>query len=367
MTEFRISEKAEKAGLLMEGALAGDRMDKAKFFEGLTSGEITPALLQAPLTARVIAEYEGLEEQWAGLAERHIVDDFELESVYRFAFDDEDQILEKNVGKTRVAGTLPRVAEMDEYQSFGFSSSNEGFRAYKSGIKFGLSWESIINGRRLNLIERATSKMARMARETEVAEVVGQYVTSSGLNTANLASSGDITNIVSGNPVLSLASLQTAMALAATHKVNGSLYPVGQTFTLVVSPTLAPIARNILSITEVTTQTGSGTGQVITKTGNPVLGLITELKVMNSLLTINSGAGAYWFLVPNLSNTEGYRPELWFVRGEEAPKFFVKATTMQDPKDGDFDHDAWETKLRATASGVNTGMLGVVASTGAGS
>ena len=362
MSNFQISEKAERAGLLMEGALAGDRTDKAKFFEGLTSGEIPISLLQAPLTARLLDAYEGLEEQWTGLAERHIVDDFELESVYRFAFDDESQILEKNDGKTRVAGTLPRVGEMDEYQTFGFSSSNVGFRAYKSGIKFGLSWEAVINGRRLNLIERAISKMARMARDTEVAEVVGQYVTPTGLNTANLKAA----NLLSLNPALSMASLQAALALAAASTVNGHLASVGSQFTLVVSPTLAPVARNLLSITEITTQSGTGNGAVITKTGNPVAGLI-DLKVMNSLLTINSGAGAYWFLVPNLTNTEGYRPELWFVRGEETPKFFVKSTTVQDPSEGDFDHDAWETKLRATASGVNTGMLGVVASTGAGS
>lgn len=362
MSEFRISEKAEKAGLLMEGALAGDRTDKAKFFEGLTSGEITPALLQAPLTARVIAAYEGLEESWAGLAERHVVDDFELESVYRFAFDNETQILEKNAGKTRVAGTLPRIGEMDEYQSFGFSSSNEGFRAYKSGIKFGLSWESVINGRRLNLIERATSKMARMARDTEVAEVVGQYVTATGINTANIKPA----NVVTLNPVLSLASLQTALAQAGAQKVNGHLASVGSQFTLVVAPALAATARNLLSITEITTQTGTGSGAVITKTGNPVAGLIT-LKVMDSIMTINPNAGAYWFLVPNLALTEGYRPELWFVRGEETPKFFVKSTTMQDPSEGDFDHDAWDTKLRATASGVCTGALGIMASNGTGS
>lgn len=357
MSEFRISEKAEKAGLLMEGALSGDRIDKAKFFEGLTSGEITPALLQAPLTARVLAAYEGMEESWEGLAARHTVDDFELESVYRFAFDDETQILEKNAGKARVAGTLPRVAEMDEYQSFGFSSSNEGFRAYKSGIKFGLSWESVINGRRLNLIERATDKMARMARDTEVAEVVGQYVTSTGLNTTNLLTA----NLLPSNTALTLASLQTALAQAAASTVNGNLASVGSTFTLVVPPALSATARNLLSITEVSTTVGS----VTTKSGNPIAGLIT-LKVMDSIMTINSGAGAYWFLVPNLAITEGYRPELWFVRGEETPKFFVKSTTVQDPSEGDFDHDAWETKLRATASGVNTGMLGVIASNGSG-
>ena len=251
---------------------------------------------------------------------------------------------------------------MDEYQSFGFSSSNEGFRAYKSGIKFGLSWESVINGRRLNLIERATSKMARMARDTEVAEVVGQYVTATGINTANIKAA----NVVTLNPVLSLASLQTALAQAGAQKVNGHLASVGSQFTLVVPPALAATARNLLSITEITTQTGTGSGAVITKTGNPVAGLIT-LKVMDSIMTINSGAGAYWFLVPNLALTEGYRPELWFVRGEETPKFFVKSTTMQDPSEGDFDHDAWDTKLRATASGVCTGVLGIMASNGTGS
>lgn len=367
MVEAIMSERALKAGLLMEGALAGDRTDKAKFFEALTTGDITPALLQAPLTARVVSEYEGIEPTWTGVAARHVVDDFELESVYRIAFNDDSQVLENNVGKTRVPGTLPRVGELDEYQTFGFSSSNEGFRAYKSGIKFQLSWESVISGRRLNLIERATSNMARMARATEASEVYGQFVTASGLNTANLSASGDITNILTGNPVLSLDSLKAALALVQTHKVAGKRWPISGRFNLVVSPSLEMKAREILSITEITTQTGSGNGAVVAKSGNPVAGKF-NLIVGDPILSINASADKYWFILPeDLGQVEGYRPELWFVRGQETPKFFVKSTTVQDPSEGDFDHDAWETKLRATASGVNTGMLGVAASNGSGS
>lgn len=365
MTNFVMSEQAEAAGNLMEGAFSGDKRDTAKFFEMLSTGDISPTLLQAPLTARVVSEYEGLEDTTDGAAVRQTVDDFTLQEIFRLAFDDDSQVLEKNVGKTRVTGTLPRVGELGEYQSFGFSSTNDSYRAYKSGIKFGLSWESVVNGRNLSLLERATSQMARMARNTEASEVFGQYVTASGMNTANLAASGDITNLISGNPALSMASLKTALALAATHKVNGQRFPVAGKFTLLVSPSLEIAAREILSVTEITTQTGSGSGAVIAKSGNPVSGKL-NLKVADTLLRINSSADNYWFLIPDLSQTDGYRPELWTVRGEETPKFFVKSTTLQSPNEGDFDHDAYETKLRATATGVNSGMLGVVASTGAG-
>ena len=358
---IEMSEKAYEAGALMEGAFAGDKADKAKFFEQLSSGDIPVSLLQAPLTARLVDAYSGIEDTIGAAAVRETVDDFTLQSVYRLAFDDDSQVLEVNEGKARVKGDLPRIGEFGEYQSFGFSSSNAGFRAYKSGIKFGLSWEAIINGRSLSLIDRAVKQMARMARNTEASEVFGQYVSASSLNTANLASGGSTPNIIPSNPALSLASIQTGLALAATHKVNNQLYPTSGKYTLLVSPGLAQTARNILSITEVATTVAG----VTTKTGNPLPEL--DLQVSTTLSRINASSGAYWFLIPDLSETEGYRPELWAVRGNENPKFFVKATTTQDPKDGDFDHDAYETKLRATATGVNTGMLGVVASNGSGS
>lgn len=363
---IQMSEKAYEAGALMESAFAGDRADTAKFFEQLSSGDIPVSLLQAPLTARLVDAWSGIEDEVGAAAAPVTVDDFTLQSVYRLAFDDDSQVLEVNEGKARVKGDLPRIGEMGEYQTFGFSSSNVGYRAYKNGIKFGLSWEAIINGRSLSLIDRAIKQMARMARNTRNSEAFGQYVTSSGLNTANLAASGPITNILSGNPALTLQSLQAGLALAATHKVNNQLYPISGKYTLLVSPGLEQTARNILSITEVTTQSGSGSGAVITKTGNPVEGKL-NLQVSSTLNRINSSSANYWFLVPDLNQTDGYRPEIWTVRGNEQPKVFVKSTTNADPTEGDFDHDVYETKLRSTDSGVNTGMLGVVASNGSGS
>jgi len=358
---FKMTEAAAEAGKLMEGALSGDSVDKAKFLEALTTGDITPGLLAAPLTARVITEYEGLEDTTEGVVVRNTVDDFNLQEVYRLSFSDDSQVLEKNNGKARVAGTLPRVAELGEYQTFGFSSTNESYRAFKSGIKFEISWESVINGRRLNLIERATSQMARMARATEAAGAYEQYVSASALS-SNLATSGDVTNVLTGNPALTADSLESALALAATHKVNGERVALSGAYTLLVPPTLEMTARKILSTTEVRTTSGSKTYI----SGNPLQGKF-NLKVSDTLLRINSSADNYWFIIPDLSQTDGFRPELWFVRGEETPKVFVKSTTAQDPSEGDFDHDAWATKIRHTATGVNTGMLGVVASNGSGS
>lgn len=353
---LEMSKKAEEAGLLMEGALAGDRKDKATFFEQMSTGDISPTLLQAPLTARLVSEYEGIEPNWDGLAVEGTVDDFTLQEIFRIAFDDDSQVLEKNEGKTRIAGTLPRIGELGEYQSFGFSSSSEGYRAYKSGIKFGLSWEAIINGRSLSLLERATRAMARMARETEATEVVGQYVTPTGLNTANLGAE----NLLAGNPSLSLAAIEAGLAQAAQFTVNGKRRPVSGRFTLVVPPALGPLARQLVEIREVRLDDGAGTTTV---SGNPIAGRIT-VKEVDTITLINGASDTFWFLVPDLNTTDGYRPELWRVRGNEQPRFFVKSTTLQSPEDGDFDHDAYETKLRATATGVNTGMLGVIASDG---
>src|SRR5690606_9860122 len=128
---------------------------------------------------------------------------------------------------------------------------------------FALSWEAIISGRSLRLLERATSNMARMARKLEATEAYGQYVTPSGLNTGNLSG----TNLLSGNPVLSMDAVKTALAQAQTFKIDGKRRPVPGSFTLLVPPALEMTAREIIAVTEITTQTGTGDGAVIAKSG----------------------------------------------------------------------------------------------------
>jgi hypothetical protein len=357
ITDFRTKDQV-RMGLLLEGTLNGDRADKNAFFEALTTSDL-PTLLEPAINRKVRETYEGIPSTWDKVANKELVDDFRLQEVVRTVFGD-GTILPTNVGKSFYAGGLPKIGELGEYPMLSLSASGISYKIGKSGVKAALSWEAIINGRSISILERFYTEFAKRAAKQNGFEVYGQFVNGSGFTSWITGASNDAT--LSGNPALSIAALKLALAQAYTHTMDSQRIPSTPQFELVVAPALELAAREILSITEVTTTSGS----VTTKTANPIEGKF-ELVVADEVTQINSGAGAYWWIQPKPGTYEDGNVSLAFLRGHETPEVFVKSTTLQNPMDGDFDHDDIQTKVRHTATGVAKNLYGVVASTGAGS
>jgi hypothetical protein len=203
-------------------------------------------------------------------------------------------------------------------------------------------------------------------------EATKQLVSGSGLNTTNFNTTnqnlGSVANGAGLNPALSITSLQAAMNAINQQTYNGRPITPIQRWTLVVSPALEMTARNILSVTELRTTVGND----LQIHGNPVAGRVDV--VVNQWLTrINSGAGAYWFLIPAPSASLNPSVVLSFLRGHEAPELRVKSegglllSGGEVPvRAGSFDNDDFQMRIRHLATGGFLVPAGTFASTGAG-
>jgi len=363
-----ITPRQLEAAKLLEGALRGDRMDKIKLQEGIATSDL-PELLVPTLNKILLEEYAATPKVWDQFATSLVVDDFRPVTFQALKYDDAGN---DNQGDTFREGSLPTVGEYDEYPTAGwFSVTEQTMQVKKAGQRIRFSWESIVNDGQIGLLERLPIELALKAAGKEDEEVTKQLVGASGLNTGNFKSANQ--NLLTGNPALTLESLEDAIEAANIQTYNGNqITPVTQ-FALVIPRALEMTARKILSVQEVRTENTVGSIATTTISGNPI-GTQVVIVVDDWLTKINSGAGAYWFLIPVPNQQLNPAVALGFLRGYEAPELRIKSNGGMyigggevPAREGSFDNDDWEMRIRHIATGGFIVPAGTMASTGAGS
>jgi hypothetical protein len=367
MTE-NITPRQVEAAKLLEGALRGDRNDRIKLQEGIATSDLPIQL--APTINKILFEnYQQLPKVWDQFATRILVDDFRKQQYLNLRYEDEGM---DNQGDKFRDGSLPTVGEYDEYPTAGFFSVTEtDFAVKKAGQRIRFSWEAVVNDNNISVLERLPIELAQKAAGKEDEEVTKQLVASGGLNTTNFKSANN--NLLASNLALTLENLEKAIEAANLQQYNGKLIQPVTQFALVIPRALEMTARRILAVTSVETTTTSGSVATKRITGNPIGSQITI--VVNDWLTkINSGAGAYWFLIPTPSATLNPSVVLGFLRGYETPELRVKAAAgtyagggAVPENYGSFENDDWQMRIRHTATGGFFVPAGTIASTGAGS
>ena len=367
MTE-NITPRQVEAAKLLEGALRGDRNDRIKLQEGIATSDLPVQL--APTINKILFEnYQALPKVWDQFATRILVDDFRKQQYLNLRYEDEGM---DNQGDKFRDGSLPTVGEYDEYPTAGFFSVTEtDFAVKKAGQRIRFSWEAVVNDNNISVLERLPIELAQKAAGKEDEEVTKQLVASGGLNTTNFKSGNN--NLLASNLALTLENLEKAIEAANLQQYNGKLIQPVTQFALVIPRALEMTARRILAVTSVETTTTSGSVATKRITGNPIGSQITI--VVNDWLTkINSGAGAYWFLIPTPSATLNPSVVLGFLRGYETPELRVKAAAgtyagggAVPENYGSFENDDWQMRIRHTATGGFFVPAGTIASTGAGS
>jgi len=367
MTE-NVTPRQVEAAKLLEGALRGDRNDRIKLQEGIATSDLPVQL--APTINKILFEnYQALPKVWDQFATRILVDDFRKQQYLNLRYEDEGM---DNQGDKFRDGSLPTVGEYDEYPTAGFFSVTEtDFAVKKAGQRIRFSWEAVVNDNNISVLERLPIELAQKAAGKEDEEVTKQLVASGGLNTTNFKSANN--NLLASNLVLTLENLEKAIEAANLQQYNGKLIQPVTQFALVIPRALEMTARRILAVTSVETTTTSGSVATKRITGNPIGSQITI--VVNDWLTkINSGAGAYWFLIPTPSATLNPSVVLGFLRGYETPELRVKAAAgtylgggAVPENYGSFENDDWQMRIRHTATGGFFVPAGTIASTGAGS
>lgn len=324
--------------------------------EALSTSDF-PNLFGDILDRQMLANYQEAPASWVRYAKRARVRDFR--AVKRFSL-------------TGAEGALETVPELTQYPAAGLNDAVASYVVKKYGRIIPMSWETIVNDD-LGAFEDLPERLGRAARRTEEKLATGLFVGAAGPH-ASVFTAGNA-NIVTGNPALSVAALQTAMGVLLTQEDADGEPIMVERMVLVVPPQLQVTANNILNAIQVWAKTdGGGTATQEIVTGNWIknAGIVEAATNFYIPQIATSNGATSWFL---MAEPNAGRPaiELGFLVGHEQPEIFMKSPNavrvgggVAGPQDGDFDQDAVVYKVRHVVGGGVMDPKMAVASNGTG-
>lgn len=318
-----------------------------------------PVYLSPALNGILLEEYEKQISNWRDYADEEEVMSFEAQPFYELELDDTDVPGSKD-GNTFHKNGLAAVGELDAYPAASLKSSATKLATRKNGLVVKFSWEALKNGR-VDLVKRTMKNLAFRAAQEESFAAASALVDSNGVNAQNFKAANS--NILTGNPELSLEGLDKALDFMATVTYDGSRIVMPVKYNLVVPTALARRAEQIMAIREVRTTVG----KTETITSNPVAGKIAKVIEVPELGAIGGAAAdKAWFLIPVKGSLPNPTVANVFLAGEKKPRIFVKRNTDMNPEDGDFLDDSYQTKVRHVVAGAMLKTVGTLASNGTG-
>lgn len=350
-----------EAGNMLAAAWHGTTLRaRADLQEAMASSDFRNAAFEV-LDRETIERYQALPSVWASFASRQLVKDFKPK-----------KIVELLGG---LAG-LDKVPELTEYPERAVSKKLYEIQVSKRGARFAFSWESWINDD-LDELESLPEALAISARETEDRDAALLLTDGDGPNSAFFnatAIGGTTSNLMAGNPELSLASLTAALSTIYARTDPQGRPIAFPSLTLVVPGALRIQAETILAAAIVRVQEGTGAGSRILEGPNSVASSV-KLAVNPWLDVLDAGANKSktWYLVPTPSSGR-FALALGFLRGHEEPQVRVKGHQGQaigggalPPTDGGFEIDDIQYRVRHVLGSSYGDPIGTLVSTGAGS
>jgi hypothetical protein len=341
---------------LYGNALKGSRRAWLTMQEALGTSDF-PLLFGDILDRQLLANYQETPQTWTQYVKRATVRDFR--SVSRFTMDGSE-------------GVLDQVNEQEEYPASSLTEGRYQYAVKKYGRRIPFSWEAMINDD-LDALKDIPARFARACRRSEEKFATELFVDTNGPH-ASLYTGGNA-NIVTSNPALSVAGLQTAMTvLAAMRDADGEPILI-DAIVLVVPPALRITAKNMLNATQIWLQSEAGatSGQHVNAQNWMAAEVSLVVNPYIPIVAATADGNTSWYLFANPSVG---RPalEMGFLRGYEQPQVFMKSPNATrvgggqvDPMDGDFDTDSMQYKVRHVFGGTRMDPKMTVASEGDGS
>lgn len=372
-TIARIEEKATdrqvEAGKRLLAAIYEDDMKSKHWLqEGISTSDV-PSLLQPSLNVIFLTQYRDYPTVWQEIAEEFTAPASSIKGGVQWGgFEYDDSALQgDHDGDTFVGMGLPGVGEYDEYPAVSFVSETLSAEVRKGGERVRFSWEAGLATGEFDWIPRATAFFARNASEQEDVALAKQFTAVDGtINT-------DFTTITA-NPALTVPGLEAAVGQGAEVTVAGR--PLGaQRWRLVVTPALSATAANVLSVTQVQQESTIG-GDTYTFNRGTTYGNV-GLTVFNALAAVGNYTtpgeiNDYWFLVPQGTVRPAFLEV--FLRGYRTPLITVKDSGhftlgggAVPAREGNFEVDDVETRIRHVVGAAAFATDGVLYSTSAGS
>lgn len=322
--------------------------------EAMTTSDF-PYLFGDILDRQVLAAYQEAPTTWTNYAKRSTVRDFR--TVKRYGVYGADQ-------------TLDVVPEQKEYPGSKIDEDTPySYAVKKYGRRLPFSFETIINDD-LEALTDAPARLGRAARRTEQKFVTGLYCDANGPH-ASFYTGGN-GNIITSNPVLSLAALQTGMEIMSKQTDQNGEPIVIEMVELVVPPALEVTALNILNaLTIELTEKGGTSARKLTSQNWMKTRFNLNVDYYIPIVANTTNTHTSWFLFANPNNG---RPalEVGFLRGHDAPEVFMKQPNAVRLGGGgadeyDFDTDSREYKVRHILGGTRMDPKMTVGSNGSGS
>ena len=359
--EERSTKRQIEAAKLLTNALAGDLRAKVALQEGISSSDI-PTVLEPAINVIFLAQYAAEQNVWDQIADEYQTDNF---GTIRFGdFQVDPAALGDRVGDEFIEGGLPKVGEYEEYPAVSFTTTqlDKDFDG-KHGVRARMSWESLRRTGNFDMIGQMTSKFANYAARQEDIALAKLFVTSAGAVGSGFSGKG-----LASNPALTFDALETAMASSREDTVGGNRV-IANNYKLVYGTSLAMTVREMFATTQIR-RTVDGDERLInpslyTSPFNPI--------EFNALDTVSGGqTDAWWFVIPDLQ----VRPYFWevFLSGSRTPLISVKDNGHfslgggEIPvRDGSFDEDDVQTRVRHVVEAYNITKDGLRYSDGSGS
>lgn len=368
----------EEFNTCLSEAFAGNHVSQARLKEAITSDQLAPMFVNAA-NVRFEEVYKSYETIWHKLAQKELLNDFRPAAYLSLESDIVDAPID-NGGFKHAAGTLPHVPELTPYPTMKYTANGRFIETAKHGARVQFSFEAFVNDQ-WSIIDRLPSDAGELAARTEDLLVLLQLfdagsktlrsdVFSAGNNTILDLSKvpdeikGEATG-AAGSVPLSLGALAAARYQALNTKHGGRYVTVPNGFVLLAAPGLAEVAKDYTRITEV--QRTVGKDKYVMQ--NP----IKDIEVVTSDLVGLVGGEKAWVLLPKGGKT-GAKQTLvkTGLRGHETPELRVHNATgvmlgggTVDYREGSFDNDDAEIRIRQIAGAGIVNYDGIVGSKGA--
>lgn len=343
-----------EAAELISGVYRG-RTPMYRLQEAMSTSDF-PLLFGDILDRQMLGIYQEWPTQWQRFAKRGTVRDFR--TVSRFATDGAEAV-------------LTEVKQGAEYPEAAVSEARYQYSVKKYGRRVPFLWEVLVNDD-LDGLRSTPERLAKAARMSEERFAAELFADSTGPD-ATFFTTGRNNRLTTATSALSVASLTTAFGkIWSQTDADGNPIFTG-TMRLVVPPTLAVTAKNLLNTTELRVAAGSGsatTDQVVTK--NWMAGELADLIVNPWLPIIDTTKGTTaWYL---FADPAVGRPamEMGFLRSDQEPALFVKSPNATRvgggavmAEDGDFDTDGVAYKVRHCFGGTLMEYRAALAAEGA--
>lgn len=364
--EDRTTKRQMEAAKLLFAAREGDTMARAKLQEGISTSDV-PTLLEPAINVEFLAKYAAQPTVWNQIAQEKQI---EFGTEYKFGnFTIDASTLKGKSGKEHTVGGLPVVPEYSEYPAVKFATSESSITLEdKKGIRARLSWEALRKSGNFDLISQFTDYFAVASAQEEDFVLARQFVTSAGAAAASWTGKN-----LTGNPTLTgdvdaaLQALGDAKQISRQSKVDGNPIGVSQ-WKLVYGTGLSATVDKLFNLTGVRNVAGDVQYDV-----NPAVytGGIRPIEFA-SLDTISGGVtDEFWFLVP----VNPVRPNFheFFLNGERTPLISIKDSGHMSlaggevpVREGSFDEDDIQTRVRHLVEAGTMNTDGFVFSTGEG-